>query len=861
MKSYISFVIRLGVALLCIGSSTLFGIEPRDVFQKEYNVKRDGTEYGQFVDFNYYSSVAEQDRKAIVWLPPRYNESQKYPVLYLLHGIGGDEREWLGGAPNEILSNLISESKAAKMIVVLPSVRVQHKSVSKPSGVFSIERFREFDSFLDDFQTALKPAIDAKFPTLQDRKHTAVAGLSMGGRSAIQLGVKLIDKIAFIGAFEPAPGVLPYNNEPGLFKKEELVFPAEFKSDTFLTIIRGTRDGVVGEWPSAYADAFKNNGIDPHFELLEGGHDFSVWQQSLYLFAQQIFRDSVKETPETLEKVDSSATPLTENAKVEYSAKEYGSITYSEADKKFSCDVKTRPETPWSVVIRYILPMEIQRGEKLTLRFKAKGIHAQTESGLAVVVPFCEQNAAPFTKSLYRSVEIGADWQDYAFSFTSAQSYKANECACGLFLGTQAQTLEIANVELVRGGNANDAPVQAFYPGAEPNAQWRKDALARIEKFRKGDLTVRVLDQDNRPIPNAVVSLRQTNSKFQWGTCVVANRLLDNSDNAEKYRQFVKDYCNVAVFENDLKWFSWQNVRNRQNIFKAIEWLNQNNIVVRGHCLIWPSWRNTPRDLRALQDSPDELRDRIKNHILEEATALSGKVVDWDVVNEPYDNTDIWKILGKDEIAEWFKTARQADPNVRLYINDYGILSGEGNDRRKQNFYFDLIKSLVDGGAPIGGIGLQGHFGSRATPPERIVEIIERFSQFGLPIAITEHDVDARDEEYHAQFTRDFLTAVFSCPSVDKFLVWGFWARAHWRPNAAYFTENWELTPAGKEFTTLVGKEWRTNENGVTDQNGVFKTRAFLGSYELEIETSRGVQKESFEVDDVGTNSVDFIVR
>lgn len=470
------------------------------------------------------------------------------------------------------------------------------------------------------------------------------------------------------------------------------------------------------------------------------------------------------------------------------------------------------------------------------IRFTARTLSAQTESGLASARVYFETDGGSYDKSLFERVEIGRTAREYAFAFRSARQYRAGQYAFGLFFGDLVQSVEISNLELILNPDASNLPPRELYPGSEPHAQWRREAQERIEQYRKGDLTLNLRHADGSPAVDATVSIVEKRSAFQWGTCVVAARLLDASPDGEKYRDFIENYCDIVVFENDLKWFAWQNARARERVDQALQWLERHNIAVRGHCLVWPSWRNSNPMWKDAAESPEKLRKLINEHILEEASQLQGRLVDWDVVNEPYDNRDIWQILGKSELASWYKLARQADPNARLYLNDYGILSAEGLDRRKHDFYYQTAQELLNAGAPLGGLGMQGHFGYPFTPPERMLEILNRMAELNLPIAITEHDVDTQDEELHAQFTRDFMTVAFSCPAVDKFLLWGFWERAHWRPNAALYTSDWQLKPAGEVFTTLVGQTWRTNLETKTNSDGVCQQRVFLGDYEITAE-------------------------
>jgi GH35 family endo-1,4-beta-xylanase len=236
-----------------------------------------------------------------------------------------------------------------------------------------------------------------------------------------------------------------------------------------------------------------------------------------------------------------------------------------------------------------------------------------------------------------------------------------------------------------------------------------------------------------------------------------------------------------------------------------------------------------------LKDDPDALRTRITDHITNEVATMCGKVVDWDVINEPYDNHDVMNILGNDEMIAWFKLARAYDPKANLYLNDYSILSAGGMDVKHQDHFEKTLRFLKDSGAPINGLGMQGHFGGSPTPPERMLSILDRFTKIGLSISVTEHDIDTEDEQFQADFTRDFLLTTFSHPAVVAVLTWGFWEGSHWKPNGAYYHKDWSLKPAGQVWIDLVRKQWRTELEGKTDSSGSFTTRGFLGDYTITV--------------------------
>ena len=263
-----------------------------------FDTRKPGMKYGEIKTITYFSTTTENDRRATIILPPNFDESKKYPVLYLLHGIGGNEREWLGGNPNEVINNLVTEGKTKEMLVVIPNIRARHKDAGETEG-FSPARFREFDNFLNDMRDDLMPYIEKNYPVLSGRDNRAVAGLSMGGRSALHVGINFIDLFAYIGAFTPAPGVLPGPRGEGLFTKETLTLPREYSGNkenrrntinTLIMITKGSTDGVVGNNPTDYSNALKENEIEHIYTITEGGHDFNVWKVDLYNFAKRIFQ-------------------------------------------------------------------------------------------------------------------------------------------------------------------------------------------------------------------------------------------------------------------------------------------------------------------------------------------------------------------------------------------------------------------------------------------------------------------------------------------------------------------------------------------------------------------------------------------
>jgi endo-1,4-beta-xylanase len=268
------------------------------------------------------------------------------------------------------------------------------------------------------------------------------------------------------------------------------------------------------------------------------------------------------------------------------------------------------------------------------------------------------------------------------------------------------------------------------------------------------------------------------------------------------------------------------------DVDKALDWLLERGFRVRGHNLIWPSWKWSPKQLRQYESNPDELRRRTDERVSSTVAHFKGKLVHWDVVNEPYSEHDLLDILGKDVMVEWFKLAKAADPACQMYLNDFGIFDGTNRNDHREHFY-STIKWLKESGAPIDGIGIQSHFGSVLVPPTQLLAVLDRFSEFGLPIESTELSLNLDDRALQADFMRDYMIALFSHPNVSGVMLWGFWEGRHWRPQASLWDKDWKPRPVADAWINLVHKQWKTKAELATDAQGVAKTRGFLGEYDV----------------------------
>lgn len=491
----------------------------------------------------------------------------------------------------------------------------------------------------------------------------------------------------------------------------------------------------------------------------------------------------------------------------------------------------------WGVQVRHTVQTPIAKGDTLWATFSLRCIESMTGEGQAQLD--FEENSEPYDKSVSQVVYAPATWESYEIPFTAAQDYQPGTGQVAFQLGFEWQTIELGGFTLTNFGP--DVPVadlprtRQTYPGIEEDAAWRAAADERIDEIRKADLTVEVVDAKGAPVEGAVVRAEMLRHAFPFGTAVTAELLTRTDPTSRRYQQEVERRFNAAVFENDHKWNN-HGVSTPSQLDAALEWLVERGIETRGHVLLWPSWQYIPGDSSHLHDDPAALREAIRERIRSAVTTANGRLVDWDVVNETYTNHQFQDLLGEAAVTGWFEMAKVLDPDVNLYINDYGILTAGSADSAHQQGYFDQITRLLEAGAPLEGIGMQGHFAAQLTGPERLLEIVDRYAVFGLPIKVTEFDVNSIDLELQASYLRDFYTALFSHEAIDGITMWGFWANAHWRPEAAMLNPDFSPRPHAEAYQRLVFGDWWTKAQATTNQAGTAEIRGFQGVYEVSVE-------------------------
>ena len=216
----------------------------------------------------------------LVYTPPGYSTDRKYPVLYLLHGIGGDETEWQRLChPEHILDNLLAEGKVASMVVVMPNGRAQVNDRAEGNVYAGGAAFANFEG---DLLTDVIPTIEARYSVYINRENRALAGLSMGGGQSLNFGLAHLDTFAWVGGFSSAPNTKP----PAELVPDPAAAREKLK---LLWVSCGNKDGLIRISQGVH-NYLKEKGVPHVWHVDSNAHDGTEWANNLYLFVQHIFK-------------------------------------------------------------------------------------------------------------------------------------------------------------------------------------------------------------------------------------------------------------------------------------------------------------------------------------------------------------------------------------------------------------------------------------------------------------------------------------------------------------------------------------------------------------------------------------------
>jgi GH35 family endo-1,4-beta-xylanase len=359
--------------------------------------------------------------------------------------------------------------------------------------------------------------------------------------------------------------------------------------------------------------------------------------------------------------------------------------------------------------------------------------------------------------------------------------------------------------------------------------------------YRKGEIIITAK-------PDVAVSVEQVTHEF-WFGCAIPNSFADGTmaENDKKlfHEKFLANF-NSAVTENAVKWGTMERRKGEVNysvIDAMLDWTEAHNIPIRGHNLFWGIPEFIQPWVKELSD--DELLQTLKNRAETVTARYKGRFAEYDLNNEMVHGNYYEDRLGADitkKMAEW---SLNGDPKIKLFLNDYDILTGV-----KLKEYIAQIRQLLKQGVPIAGIGVQGHLHAETFDRVQLKNALDSLAQFHLPIRVTEFNMPGQrskyyknrvlkltleEEELKAKELVDYYKICFAHPAVEGIIMWGFWEGANWIPTSSLYKKDWSPTPAAIAYQNLIFKEWWTNKEGKTNSKGEFSIPAFFGKYKVTV--------------------------
>lgn len=406
------------------------------------------------------------------------------------------------------------------------------------------------------------------------------------------------------------------------------------------------------------------------------------------------------------------------------------------------------------------------------------------------------------------------------------------------------------------------------------DAQVPKDILetapARIEKHRKGDVTLTLIGKDRGPIAGATVKVRQVRHEFLFGSSVFplvyelerGNLKLPLKE-GDPYALFAKRYAELFNFAT-LPYYWWGYERQRgkpvhESRERIADWCRKHDITTKGHPLVW--------NYKQLDWLPNDLAQVEKlqlAHVTNCVGRFRGKIDMWDVVNETTNFaqgpnrkraptvTAMWEKVGRTELPRRaFRAARKANPDAVLVINDFHV----GDD-----FAAVAAKVVDEKGKPLfDAIGLQSHMHGGNWSNNKLWSVCERFAKFNKPLHFTEMTIlsgkkgwnrpkpwlsTPEGEQQQAREVKRVYTILFSHPSVEAITWWNLTDRHAWmQAPSGLLDKEMSPKPAYKALKKLIKEEWWTRTTLTTDANGRASLRGFCGQYELDVTAPGGETK------------------
>lgn len=528
--------------------------------------------------------------------------------------------------------------------------------------------------------------------------------------------------------------------------------------------------------------------------------------------------------------------------------------------------------TPQAVRLRIANRESIHPGETLMMVFMARGFKTPQpeEDGTAAEVQAVirgpddvpgPHNLKWHWSTLNQTQSLRERWTRHVVfaRWEAHRELRPGEIHFEIHMAQKPQTIDIGGIALLslKDADRDRFPVSVpAYMGQDPQASWRELADQRIQTHRTGIMTIRVTDAEGTPVPDAQVRVEMQRHAFQFATSVSLptwhGRSPDgrefSEDDLRTYRTRSMAYFNRVELEDVYTWRTWEAAKDSETfqnmLTEMVTWYRERNISLDAG----PLWIAHPDRLPQPppSDIPDALRASITHRIQEADPAL----MDWTVIRETAGNHTLLDSQGVQVLADSFRTAQQARPDARLWLEEADIRHAIANGAFEK---FQIPPNhgwlgwFEDQTVPLYGLKVQAQGGLLHNfGPEhwwRILDSVE--TRFDLPLRFTRLHVNYRnptpeEQAYQENHFRDTLRTLFAHPSVEGISLAGFWSRAHPFPTAALWDAQWDPTPLGQIYLDLVYDAWWTQETGTTNAEGLYEIRGFQGTHQVQITTPDG---------------------
>jgi GH35 family endo-1,4-beta-xylanase len=379
---------------------------------------------------------------------------------------------------------------------------------------------------------------------------------------------------------------------------------------------------------------------------------------------------------------------------------------------------------------------------------------------------------------------------------------------------------------------------------------------AAIERNRKSDAVIHVVDSTGKSIPQARVTVTQTAHEFLFGCNIYGFDQSGSEANDAAYKQRFADMFNYATVGFYWRWYEPQRGKpNYAYTDKVVAWCAERGIRLKGHPLLWGNEAGIP-PWSPGQPAPAIQRQRVSDIM----NRYHGKIAFWEVVNEP-------SHLAEPRIDEPYRWARQIDPAAYLIVNDYMVMADGAPG------FHRLLTAAKANGVPFNGIGIQAHEPhTMRFPLDRVQAVLDRYAILGKELHITEftptsdggtitgsHRSGVWDEAAQADYAVKFYRVCFAHPSVRAITWWDLSDQNSWLPGGGMLRKDMTPKPVYEQLHRLIHQEWQTCLSGATDATGRFAFRGFRGAYRVEIEAGGATASQQFQLSRDSAHEIDVV--